>query len=229
MIIVVSNYNKDEYRYFYRLRWTESVTLASSTGQALTLSHQGRRDIAGVACPGGCANGRGAWDRPGLLLVGAVEVAGVVEAVQGGGGVAEYVARGGKPFAQGGVDERDVLGGDCLGLMVNVNPLVVIQFLAGPDVKFLDFGFPIGGRLSLVGMPQVQVRAAVPEIYAAVWVRFTGKPDDYGFPIIGGGQLGYQFAEGYELICSPDAGVAQPPVDYRADLLTLSARAQSPV
>lgn len=110
------------------------------------------------------------------VLVGSVEVANVPEAVQGGCGVAEHVANGGKPFGVRGVDDRNVFGGDCLGFAVKLHPPGVVYFLAALGIDLVDCGFPVRGRLRLIGMPQVQVTAAVPQVDAEVWFGAAAEP-----------------------------------------------------
>ena len=86
--------------------------------------------------------------------------------------VAEDVSYGTQPFGERRVDDGDVLGGDSLRLVVQIDPLVAVQLPASQDVQLVYPGFPFRRRLRLVGVPEVQ---ALPRCAKSL-CRYTG-PD----------------------------------------------------
>ena len=126
------------------------------------------------------------------LLIRPIQVPDIPQPVECRGGVAEDVAGGGEAFGLGGVDHGHVFGDDLLGVVVEFQAHFVVEFLAGLDVEVVDQSFPLGGGFRLVGVPEVQGLAAMPDGDAAVRVRAAGQADDDGLPVIGSGKPGRQ-------------------------------------
>ena len=95
-------------------------------------------------------------------------------------------------------------------MVVEFHAHFVVEFLAGLDVEVVDQGFPLGGGFRLVGVPEVQGLAAMPDGDAAVGVRAAGKADDHGLPLIGSRQAGHEIAELDRRIVRLDADLLMP-------------------
>ena len=120
-----------------------------------------------------------------LLLVCLIQVTDGPQPVEGGRAVAEHITHCGKPFRARRANEWDVPGYDFLGAMVELDPFVVVQFLARFDIEMVHLRFPCGRGFILAGMPQVQFTATVPDVNAVVWLGPARQSDDGRFPVMG--------------------------------------------